>query len=159
MQIRSAYFQIDTLSGDKAADRRMADLVRALTEQGADVRVWVEGPLTDLPPELQALAAPAQHDTQTPLFDRADIALRGYRVHSGAPVVGRWIAAARRGLTAHVKEAYLDPIVERQVSYNRLLATEVERLAAEIKHLQSLMDILAGPTDPPSNPSAKDETP
>ena len=69
-------------------------------------------------------------------------ALRGYVVRSGLPVVGQWVAAIRRALTSHVKEPYLDLIVERQVNYNQLLAAEVERLQAEVRRLQAELDRL-----------------
>lgn len=91
--------------------------------------------------EARGLAAagrppvPAAH--QHPLFDYYDVALRGYQVNSGLPLVGRWVAAVRRAITSHVKEAYLDRIVERQVDYNSLLALEVARLQEEVRRLQA----------------------
>ena len=44
-----------------------------------------------------------------------------YEVASGAPLVGPAIAALRRNLTSHLREPYLDPIIERQEAYNQLL--------------------------------------
>lgn len=85
---------------------------------------------------------PPGHAAQNRLYDHADIALRGYAVRSGIPVVGTWVAAIRRALTSHVKEPYLDFIVERQVNYNQLLAAEVERLQAEVKRLQAEIEAL-----------------
>ncbi len=49
----------------------------------------------------------------------ADIMLRGYRVRSKVPVIGPLIAWARRNLTSHLREPYIDPIFERQVAFNR----------------------------------------
>jgi holo-[acyl-carrier protein] synthase len=96
--------------------------------------------------KLRALLAEAAEVAQEPppaaqspvgrLTRQTDIALRGYQVRSGAPLVGRLIEWVRRNSTTHVKEAYLDPIIERQVNYNRLLADEIIKLQLEIKQLR-----------------------
>jgi len=52
------------------------------------------------------------------LQNMADIALRDYRIRSRIPILGRLIEMIRYHLTSHIKEAYLDPIVERQVMFN-----------------------------------------
>lgn len=52
------------------------------------------------------------------LQEMADIALRDYRIRSHIPVIGRLIELIRFHLTSHVKEAYLDPIIEKQVMFN-----------------------------------------
>ncbi|MCC6453664.1 MAG: glycosyltransferase family 4 protein [Caldilineaceae bacterium] len=83
-------------------------------------------------PPANTLAAP-------PLATYADIVIRDYRVRSGAPVVGRLIEWVRNNSTTHVKEAYLDRILERQVNYNRLLATEVAALQNELSGLRAQM--------------------
>jgi glycosyltransferase involved in cell wall biosynthesis len=57
-----------------------------------------------------------------------DVALRGYVVHSSAPLVGPFIAWARRNLTSHLREPYLDRIVERQVQFNRQAAELLARV-------------------------------
>jgi hypothetical protein len=80
---------------------------------------------------------PAMQRQFIPLYHLADVALRDYRVHSGLPLVGRLIEWVRTHSTTHVKEAYLDRMVERQVVYNRLLANEVRRLQAEVHKLQT----------------------
>ncbi len=105
----------------------------------------------------QAGPPPGHAADRQPLFDYADIALRGYEVRSSAPLVGRWIAAVRRALTAHVKEAYLDFIVERQVNYNQQLAAEVERLQAEVRRLQAEVDALR--RQPHPHQDSEDTTP
>ena len=59
---------------------------------------------------------------------QADIMLRGYRVRSRVPVIGPFIAWVRRNLTSHLREPYLDPILERQVAVNRELVTILREL-------------------------------
>jgi glycosyltransferase involved in cell wall biosynthesis len=121
---------------------------------------------------LDAVEQMAQAGTPVPaqerqLFGYADIALRGYTVRSGAPIVGRWIAAVRRALTSHVKEAYLDRIVERQVNYNEQLALEIARLQQEVRDLQGAIEALRRHGDKGESPkeispkevSSEDETP
>jgi holo-[acyl-carrier protein] synthase len=68
------------------------------------------------------------------------VALRNYRVRSGLPVVGGVIEWVRKNSTTHIKEAYLDPIIEQQVNYNRLLADEIFQLQAEVRRLQNEVD-------------------
>jgi hypothetical protein len=85
---------------------------------------------------------PAMQRQFIPLYHLADVALRDYRVRSGVPLVGRLIEWVRTHSTTHVKEAYLDRMVERQVVYNRILANEVRRLQAEVHRLQAQMENL-----------------
>jgi len=65
--------------------------------------------------------------------DRADVALRGYRVTSHVPVFGRAIEWIRTNMTSHIKEAYIDRIVERQVMYNLALANEIDALSTQLE--------------------------
>ncbi len=94
--------------------------------------------------EAQQLAlqspVPATSQPRSWLYDQADISLRGYRVRSKVPVLGRFIEWFRYNSTTHIKEAYLDRIIERQVIYNRQLADEISRLRAEIAHIRTDMD-------------------
>ena len=76
------------------------------------------------------------------LYPRADVALRDSRVRSNVPLVGRLIEWVRRNSTSHVKEGYLDPLIERQVRYNQLLAIEVEQLRVEVHALRTILDRL-----------------
>ena len=90
--------------------------------------------LQDEPP-AHSLALP-------PLAPYADIVIRDYRVRSGAPWVGKLIEWVRVNATTHVKEAYLDRMLERQVNYNRLLATEIAALQNEMTELRAQVDEL-----------------
>ena len=58
-------------------------------------------------------------------------------MRSKLPVVGRWLEWLRHNLTVHVKEVYLDRVIEQQVNYNRRLAAEIEELRAEIAALKA----------------------
>ncbi|RIK43871.1 MAG: holo-[acyl-carrier-protein] synthase [Chloroflexi bacterium] len=87
--------------------------------------------------ELAKEPPPAAQSPMGRLMRESDIALRSYRVRSGSPIVGRLIEWVRRNSTTHVKEAYLDPIIERQVNYNRLLADEILKLQMENRRLRA----------------------
>jgi chromosome segregation ATPase len=56
--------------------------------------------------------------------------IRPYVVRSKLPIFGPLIAWVRRNLTSHLREPYLDPMVERQVSFNRQLVDAMERTRA-----------------------------
>jgi glycosyltransferase involved in cell wall biosynthesis/2-polyprenyl-3-methyl-5-hydroxy-6-metoxy-1,4-benzoquinol methylase len=73
----------------------------------------------------------------------ADVMIRGYVVRSDKPIVGPLIAWVRRNLTSHLREPYLDPILERQVTFNarvvqalRGLGEQVEMLRTELSELR-----------------------
>ncbi len=93
---------------------------------------------------------PAAHG---PLYQQADVALRDYRVRSGLPIVGPLIAWLRRNSTTHVKEAYLDRIVEQQVLFNRQLVAEIERLQARLARLERAADEPRRDLAPSDSPS------
>jgi glycosyltransferase involved in cell wall biosynthesis len=59
---------------------------------------------------------------------QGDVALRDYEVRSGVPLLGSLIVWIRRTLTSHLREPYLDPIVERQVSVNLRVAEWIARV-------------------------------
>ncbi len=59
---------------------------------------------------------------------QADVVLRHYRVRSGAPLVGRFIVWLRRNLTSHLREPYLDPILNKQVAFNTQLVQELQTM-------------------------------
>jgi hypothetical protein len=107
---------------------------------------------------LAPTPTPAAQRRQSPLHKFADIALRDYRVRSHLPVAGRLIEWLRGASTSHVKEAYLDRIVEQQVYYNRVIADELGALQEELRHLRSEIDALsdtdqASHADPPTSRS------
>lgn len=85
---------------------------------------------------------PAEQHPMGQLYQQADVALRNYKVRSGIPFVGRLIEWVRRNSTTHVKEAYLDPIIEQQVNFNRQVADEILQLQGEIRHLQAEIEQL-----------------
>jgi glycosyltransferase involved in cell wall biosynthesis len=74
---------------------------------------------------------------QNRLYATADVAMRSYRVRSALPVVGPLIERLRTAGTSHLKEAYLDRIIERQVAWNRQAAGEVAALRAELAQLRA----------------------
>ena len=80
---------------------------------------------------------PAKSPAASDLLDLADTAYRDYRVRSGLPLVGPLLAWLRRQSTTHVKEAYLDRVIEQQVNYNRRLASEIERAARRSRRAQA----------------------
>jgi glycosyltransferase involved in cell wall biosynthesis len=114
--------------------RRCAEFGRELFEQRAKAVVQEAGDLARSELPLPSREAPLQ------LYRQADVALRNYRVRSGLPFLGRLIEWVRYNSTTHVKEAYLDRIVERQVLYNRLLADEVTRLHEELDQLRTELE-------------------
>ena len=79
---------------------------------------------------------PAYSLATPPLASYADVVMRDYRVRSNAPMVGKFIEWVRVNSTTHLKEAYLDRVLERQVNYNRLLAVEVAALQNELVGLR-----------------------
>ena len=85
---------------------------------------------------------PAYSLATPPLAAYADVVMRDYRVRSNAPVVGKFIEWVRVNSTTHLKEAYLDRVLERQVNYNRLLAVEVAALQNELVGLRAQMSEL-----------------
>jgi len=109
------------------------------------------------------LAGGARPDTEGEPADpwrlRADVALREYRARSRVPAIGRLIEWVRENMTTHVKEAYLDRIVERQVLYNLSTLERIERLetvaaeqAALIEALKTLLRAeVAGEDLPPGS--------
>ena len=92
--------------------RRALDFSRErFEEQFADVIARAEADLA------QGLSH-AEIDT---LRAAAHVSMPDYQVRSGAPVVGKLIAQARRNLTSHLREPYLDPIIARQEQFNKLV--------------------------------------
>jgi len=104
-------------------------------------------------PQDQSLLGELTHDIEV----HSDVALRGYVVRSRAPLIGPVIAWSRRNLTSHLREPYLDPMIERQVAQNRRLAEWLRRaggalavsarrqanLEARIRALEAQVEALA----------------
>ncbi len=85
---------------------------------------------------------PAPSVPPSPLYAAADVALRGYKVRSSLPGLGRLIEWVRINSTSHLKEAYLDRIIEQQVNYNRQMAQEIAHLQAQVETLAREIDAL-----------------
>ncbi len=71
------------------------------------------------------------------LLRMADVLDRGYTVKSRIPITGPLIAALRFNLTTHLREAYFDPVMERQVAFNRRAAEAVCAAWQRLKDLQA----------------------
>ena len=69
-----------------------------------------------------------QHILTNEIKDCSDIAIRGYVIRSKIPLLGPFIAWARRTLTSHLREPYLDPMIERQVTLNYRVAEWMKRI-------------------------------
>lgn len=71
-------------------------------------------------------------DDLTELYAESDVMIRPYVVRSKLPLFGPLIAWVRRNLTSHLREPYLDPMMESQVSLNRQLIDAMERTRAYV---------------------------
>ncbi|MBI5878450.1 MAG: glycosyltransferase family 4 protein [Chloroflexi bacterium] len=103
----------------------------------AELSDWLPNPLAARASSAPTHAAePAWYSSLSIELGRldalSDVMMRGYVVQSHLPVVGQAIAWIRRTLTSHLREPYLDPMLERQVAFNRQLALVVRRLSAEV---------------------------
>ncbi len=107
---------------------------------------WFDSSLIEsiaLPAQMQALLARLES-----LRPQTDIMLRGYNVRSQVPIIGGLIAWLRRNLTSHLREPYLDPMIERQVEFNRQMWQEVFNMAAiQARALQRLARLEARLSD------------
>jgi glycosyltransferase involved in cell wall biosynthesis len=152
-EVEDLVWQIARLLDDTAL--RQALIARGRERLGKFSRDAFRRATVELLSEVQAVAQegppPAAERELPPLVREADVALRSYRVRSGAPVVGPLIEKVRYNLTTHVKEAYLDRIVEQQVLYNRLVAEELLSLREEVAHLRDenarLREAIEAPDD------------
>jgi len=66
-----------------------------------------------------------------------DIMIRGYVVRSDKPIIGPLIAWVRRHSTSHLREPYLDPMLERQVIFNYQVLQAWHELIAHLCDLSS----------------------
>lgn len=123
-----------------------SDLAAALAERGRS-RVQAFSPeqfnsnVNQVIDEALALAAqappPAATAQRPPLAAHADIVMREYTVRSRLPIVGRVIEWVRRNSTSHLKEPYLDRMLERQVNYNHRVAAQLAQLQHEVEQLRA----------------------
>ncbi len=105
-------------------DRDLLALIdRALADDLPPAVVVTEEPPQEAAPDEAALAV-----RLAVLARQADVMLRGYRVRSKLPLIGPLIAWFRRNLTSHLREPYLDPILERQVALNRELVAILQEM-------------------------------
>ncbi|MBN1888131.1 MAG: hypothetical protein JW850_09080 [Thermoflexales bacterium] len=103
--------------------------------------------LTGALPHIQAL--PARLEAM------ADVADRAYAVQARLPLVGPLGARLRRNLTSHLREAYFDPTIERQVIFNRNLARTIEIVWRLVQHLAETASSLAAGSQPPGSDCAR----
>ena len=73
---------------------------------------------------------------------QSDIALRDYVVRSGMLLLGPFIAWVRRNLTSHLREPYLDPMIERQVALNHRIAEWMRRAFSRQAKLEARVEAL-----------------
>ncbi len=66
----------------------------------------------------------------------ANVVKRGYIVKSGIPVIGPLVAWIRRNLTSHLREPYLDPMMQKQEEFNWQAVQTVRQVTEQLGHLQ-----------------------
>jgi O-antigen biosynthesis protein len=86
------------------------------------------------------LAQGLTHGQIDALRAAAHVAMPGYQVQSGAPVVGKLISWLRRNLTSHLREPYLDPIIDRQERYNQLILDVLLPALERSQHTQQRLE-------------------
>jgi len=77
------------------------------------------------------------------LESEADVALRDYVIRSNKPIIAPLIVHLRQRMTSHLREPYLDRIVERQVTFNQHLLSALRSMAQELARGQSTSQELA----------------
>jgi len=138
---RSREFSLETY------EERFTEIVdRAVTYTLPEVPLEVETENLDgtldaeesdvTPGETAATTEDDKEGTTNPLLwiiedleAQSDISMRGYVVHSKLPVIGSLVAWIRRNLTSHLREPYLDPMIERQVAFNHRVVGALRRAA------------------------------
>ncbi|MBN1888132.1 MAG: FkbM family methyltransferase [Thermoflexales bacterium] len=109
-------------------------VVNALESLCMDPNAEVRAAMAWFDPYTMKLAAQVCARTEA-IKSKADVMARGYAVRSRIPLIGGLVAWVRRNMTSHLREPYLDPTLERQVAFNRLLMQEVCDLAELQSHL------------------------
>ncbi len=74
------------------------------------------------------------------LLQHAQIGLPDYAVQSELPVVGDLIEWVRRQSTAHIKEPYLDVIIEQQNHFNATLIEQLQRIFEQQQRYQRMLE-------------------
>jgi len=69
-----------------------------------------------------------------------DISMRDYVVRSDKPLIGPLLAWVRRNLTSHLKEPYVDPIIDRQVHVNRRLVWDIKMVYARLRDVAGYVE-------------------
>ena len=62
----------------------------------------------------------------------ADVMLHGYTVHSHLPLIGPLIAWIRRNMTSHLREPYLDKMLDNQERFNWHVVMMLRGLAGRL---------------------------
>ncbi len=147
--------QVRRLLDDPALHARLAEAGRARAQAFSLERFYANAMAAA--DEAVALASQGPPETlgqDDPLYAAADVALRDYRPRSGAPGVGQFIEWTRVNATTHIKEAYVDRMVEAQVNYNRQLAEQIVALRQRVDALQAqLAELQAARSPKPPAPS------
>src|SRR5690606_16357167 len=86
------------------------------------------------------LAQGLNHGQLDTLRKAAHVSMPEYQIHSGAPVVGKAIAWLRRNPTSHLREPYLDPIIDKQERYNQLLLDTLLPALERSQHTQQRLE-------------------
>jgi glycosyltransferase involved in cell wall biosynthesis/SAM-dependent methyltransferase len=156
---RAPQFSLENLLArwDKVLDVALA-YQPALTEVATVGQVdhsddFADPPAVEPSPAVEPVAAPRAGAPRLPDLEEhfaelemgVDVSLHDYQVRSGAPVVGKLIVWVRRNLTSHLKEPYVDPIVDRQVHANRRMVWSIRDVYSRVRELsghlsQSLAD-------------------
>ncbi len=69
-----------------------------------------------------------------------DISMHDYVVRSDKPLIGPLLAWVRRNLTSHLKEPYVDPIIDRQVHVNRRLVWDIKAVYARLREAMAYVE-------------------
>jgi hypothetical protein len=85
------------------------------------------------------------------LATQADIADRDYTIQSQVPVIGALIAWTGRNITSHLREAYFDLMIERQVLLNQKLIELFDSICQSLTKHEEMIDLLRPQTSAPIN--------
>jgi hypothetical protein len=149
--------QVRRLLDDPALHSRMAAAGRVRAQTFSLERFYANAvAVSDEAMTLARQGPPQTPGQDDPLYTAADVALREYRPRSGAPVVGPLIEWTRVNATTHIKEAYVDRMVEAQVNYNRQLAEQIVALRQAVTRLQAQLAELEAARSPNSSALSDD---